>query len=544
MTLKVIEEDSRFRVEWQENSQGYSIDWLPDTPSNRKAVLVFLRMLRDERGKALFTFQELSVLFGSDNRQAASGPMERFRDCGSDFLWFLIRKRKVNSDVVEAVLQELLDDPLADIKELQQRVNIRLGRNDLSGANIQAALEQISCHHIREAIREQIAKGKAHYQEEYLLEEMMKSQSNGSNSIGSKAGFTFIEVPETKGMVISDPTSIRKLITPDVSLSSIKDSIKWVVYCMVLYYYGVPLSVMGSWLKVHKTTILRWMLGLSLELFAYVYKWVVDNVKARAVYIDEKWLKICGKWHYWFVVMDAETGLPVLASLLGTTSKWACRWIGIKLKEIGKIPRVIITDGLPGYDSLCCMIGGVKHILCLFHHQQGVTRWLKKKYKEDAEIDARKPKMKKVFQTNDKRTVKRRLGKLKELSEKLGIQEWVEQTEHRLPKLLPSIGSARIPSTTNAIERFFRAFNRFYKVRCGFFSVLSAKRELIMFLLVYVFIRQPESGKAPIETIMPEASRMPLYQLMNDPFGTVLGVENVKRNVKMADFELTKYLVA
>ena len=127
MTLKIIEEDNRFRVEWQEN---FSIDWLPDTPSNRKAVLVFLRLLRNEKGKALFTFQELAVIFGSDNRQASSGPMERFRDCGSDFLWFLVRKRKVNSDVVEAVSQELLNDPLADIKELQERANIHLGRDD------------------------------------------------------------------------------------------------------------------------------------------------------------------------------------------------------------------------------------------------------------------------------------------------------------------------------------------------------------------------------------------------------------------------------
>jgi hypothetical protein len=78
----------------------------------------------------------------------------------------------------------------------------------------------------------------------------------------------------------------------------------------------------------------------------------------------------------------------------------------------------------------------------------------------------------------------------------------------------------------------------FYKVRCGFFTVISAKRELIFFLLMYVFIRQPDSGKAPIEAIMPEASRTPLYQMINDPFGTVLGVENVKKNVKMADFSL------
>ena len=195
-------------------------------------------------------------------------------------------------------------------------------------------------------------------------------------------------------------------------------------------------------------------------------------------------------------MLDAETELPVLASLLGTTNRWSCRWIGIKLKQIGKIPSAIITDGLQGYN--------IKHVLCHFHHHQGVTRWLKKRYKEDKDIDERKSKMKKVFQTTDKRTVRRRLGKLKESSESLGIQEWVEQTESNLSKLLPSVGSVRIPTTTNAIERFFRAFNRFYKVRCGFFSVLSAKRELIFFLLMYLFIRQSESGKAPIEAIMPE----------------------------------------
>ena len=79
MTLSVVKEDNRFRTEWQ----GNSTDWLPDTPSNRKAMLVFLRLLLDEEGKQLFTFQELSVLFDSDNRQASSQHMEDFRECGS-----------------------------------------------------------------------------------------------------------------------------------------------------------------------------------------------------------------------------------------------------------------------------------------------------------------------------------------------------------------------------------------------------------------------------------------------------------------------------
>jgi hypothetical protein len=147
-------------------------------------------------------------------------------------------------------------------------------------------------------------------------------------------------------------------------------------------------------------------------------------------------------------------------------------------------------------------------------------------------------KMKRVLQTNDKRTVRRRLEKLKESSQEPGIGEWVDQTEQKLPKLLPSVGSTCIPRTTNAIERFFRAFNQFYKKRCGFFTVVSAKRELILFLVMYVFIRQPESGRAPIESIIPDATEMPLYKMINDPLRTVMGVENVNRNANLADSKL------
>ena len=81
MALSFVREDNRFTAEWQ----GHFTISLPDTPSNRKAILVFLRSLHDSSGKRLFTFQELSVLFGSNNRQASSQHMEDFRDCGCDF---------------------------------------------------------------------------------------------------------------------------------------------------------------------------------------------------------------------------------------------------------------------------------------------------------------------------------------------------------------------------------------------------------------------------------------------------------------------------
>ena len=154
MTLSVEEENNRFRVKWQ----GNSTDWLPDTISNRKSILVFLRLLQDENGKPVFTYRQLSFLFGGNSRQATSG--------------------------------------------------------------------------------------EAHYQEERLLEEMMASASCGD--IGEKAG---IQVPETEGMQVSDPTSIRNLVTPGILylIHSQSTTIGGLVYGSVSSWNAIVCSWLLFW---------------------------------------------------------------------------------------------------------------------------------------------------------------------------------------------------------------------------------------------------------------------------------------------------------
>ena len=511
MALEVIRKDNRFRVQGQE----ISLDWLADTCANRKATLVFLRLLSTNQGKPLFTHQRLAKVVNSSNRQAASNHLELFRACGGDFIQFLHHKRKVDDEVVSMVLTELKTYLLAVGRDLKARVNARLGRDDLSVGNINVALEQISAKQIRQPMQKQLACGQAHYREEYLLKEMVTSLDSDA---GQKAG---IAGCESEGMVISDPTAISKLVSPEAELSDIDKPLKWLTFLMALYFHGVPLSVLAKWFSVHKTTALRWILGLSLALWPEVSRFLVCHVKGTIAYINEKWIKIKRQWHYWFVVLDHTTGLPIVAELLQSRSRWACQWIGVALTRLKKMPRVIITDGLPSYRYV---LEGVNHLTCLFHHQQGVTHWLKKHFAEKQEIAIRKPLMKRIFQTPDKRTVKRRLDKLKSSAEALQISEWVHHTEADLPKLLPAVGSVRLPSTTNAIERFFRAFNRFYKVRCGFSTVKSAKRELIFFLLMYLFVQQADSGKAPIESIVPRARGRPFFQLVNAPLKVAVGL--------------------
>jgi transposase-like protein len=322
------------------------------------------------------------------------------------------------------------------------------------------------------------------------------------------------------------------LVTPELPLEHVPSSLCWLTVIMTLFYWNVPVSVLGRWFGVHKTTILRWVLGLALALWPLLYAWIGERVKAQMVYVDEKWLKIRGRWHYWFVVLDVDTELPVLATILPSRSPWACRWIGRQLRQLKKVPRVIITDGLQAYTYL---VPGAKHVLCRFHHQQGVTHWLQQHFATEAEINARKPVMKQLLQTHDKRTVRRRLARLQEQAPALGIMPWVNRVEVKLPELICSVGSARLPSTTNAIERFFRVFERFYKTRRGFHSVPSAKRELLLFLVVYLFTQRASTGQAPIEVIVPEARRMPLYRLINDPFRTLQERAHVKSKPQMAD---------
>src|SRR2546422_388523 len=428
--LSVEVEGQRFRV----RTPQLATQWLPDTPGNRHMTVVWFRLLVDDQGKPLCTLQDLASIVGSPNRQAASQHLEDFRQCGEDFRAFVLRKRKVDATVVEAVLAELLHTPLAGPTELVPRVQARLDRHDLSVANIESALEQISCVPVLRVLRRQLETGHVQYHEAWLLTELLE---NLARPAMPPAGWSMPTVD--RGMRLADPTPLAALV---------------------------------------------------------------------------------------------PTELPVLAALLPSRGQWACRWVGRQLRQLKKVPKVLITDGLQAYAYL---VPGAKHVLCRFHHQQGVTHWLKQHFATEAEIDARKPAMKRLFQTHDKRTVRRRLARLKERAAEWGITLWVSTVEAKLPQLICSVGSVRLPSTSNAVERFFRAFQRFYCTRGGFHSLLSAKRELLLFLVVYVFTQHTNTGQSPIEVIVPDARSMPLYRLINDPFRALQERADVKPEAPMAD---------
>jgi len=273
MVLNVERNDTLFRV----ITQAFSTSWLPDTAENRKVTVVFLRLLQTESGKPLFTLQDLSVVVNSNNRQAASQHVEDFRDCHEDFKKLVTRQRKVDESVVDGLLDELLLDPLASIGESMERTNHRLEREDLTTANIQTALAQIPASELRVAVKKEVEKGSARYKEEALIKQMILELDD------IKAKRIGITEKQESCMSVSDPTAILALVSPFSSISSIPSILRLLTFSLSLYYWGVPLEILGRWLAIHKTTILRHLIGLSGCLWESIEESVKKEVKASIV---------------------------------------------------------------------------------------------------------------------------------------------------------------------------------------------------------------------------------------------------------------------
>jgi hypothetical protein len=258
---------------------------------------------------------------------------------------FVLRKRKVDATVVEGVLHALLQTPLAGPTELVPRVNTQLGRKDLTVANIEGALEQISCVPVLRTLRWQWEAGTVPSQEAHLLTEMLGDPigpTGPSRQLGPAQRRSW---DAARGMQLVDPTALAALVTPDLPMAQVAGSLCWLTLLMTLFYWNVPLSVLGRWCGVHKTTVLRWVVGLALAVWPLLSHWLVEGVKAQMVSGDETWLKIRGRWHYGFVILDVHTELPVLTAVLPSRSQWACRWLGRQRRQLKTVPRVLITDG-------------------------------------------------------------------------------------------------------------------------------------------------------------------------------------------------------
>jgi hypothetical protein len=205
----------------------------------------------------VYTFQEIAEAFGYADRRNVHNYWREFVACGQEFFAFVRRKRKVDDIVVAAVEAELRTNLWSSLSALCAGTNQRLGRSDVTVANIQAALEQIPCSVIRDVViskweagRFQPKAGRFQPKEEVILEEVMAALETGEPGPQERARECLSGIG----------------ITPrDEDLEDRVQVTQW-----------------------------EWVIGLAMALWPVIQGWIISQVRASHLYLDEKWLKIRG----------------------------------------------------------------------------------------------------------------------------------------------------------------------------------------------------------------------------------------------------------
>jgi len=424
--MLVERKDTQFRVV----AQGFSTDWWKDTPANRKAVVVILRSLRDRLGKPLFSYDQLAQVSESPNRQAAQNYMEEFEGCGGDMGDFLIRKRKVDGEVVAAVEVEFRGDLWVGMEALAERVNSRLGREDLTASNMATALDQVPGRRVRQWFLRMVVRGEAHFKEGDVVRRLFGWVCSGMGKetlgISEEVWASLAEATEPLGaeelalrdqdVQVQERLLAEQEVTGEGLASLWESALGWVILAFALYMQGVSLSVIGGWLGVDKSTVCRWFSHLGPVCWSWVQSQkVAFSGKVEA---DEKWIKIAGVWGYLFAAVDAVTGYPLHLALYPSDSGSYCKLFLLELKQLGYAPVVIIPDGWNAYlRAISEVFPQAEHLLCRFHVLRSVFRRLRKAGVWESKVWKA---VGKLFRTRDKRTVRRRVARLCGVVEGLG----------------------------------------------------------------------------------------------------------------------------
>lgn len=516
---------------------------MPDTGSNRRGLMIFLRCLRTAAGRPLVTFERLAEGLGYADRRNVHNYWMEFEACGGDLEAFLVRQKKVDAEVVARCQQLWQVHPLWTPAQVlaQYRCQWPESGAGLNEANIRTAGQQVDFLGIQSRLRRQLREGQVSYPEPVLIEQLLALATVGAQ-VQAKEAPAVRGLPETVAEVLA-PGEVpalglaspsqrvheveAALLQGETSPSALahlwEGTTGWLMLMFVLYYHGLSLSVLGKLFGVHKTTVMRW-----LEPVARVqWQGVVQQGKrffSGTVAVDEKWVTIEGKWWYLFVAVDQVSGFPLHAALLPSNATDYCTLFLLQLQALGYQPKVIITDGWEAYvGALAAVFPQAQHLLCRFHALQAAFRRLRAQVGDWKERQPWIAPLKQLFQTPSKRTVRRRMAKLQARAQGSPAEGVIARLAAKMPRLLPAVGSTFRPSTSNAAERFLGAFERFARAKGPFQSRASAEKHLALFMLGYVFetysaeASAAHQGQCPLQLAGYQVASIPLFHLLNRP---------------------------
>jgi hypothetical protein len=138
---------------------------LPDTPANRRGAMILLRGLHRRDGWPLVTYDRLAQELGYADRRNVHNFWAEFEACGSDLAAFLLRRKKVDAEVVARCEQIWKAHPLWTCAQVLAEFRRRWPEHgaQLSEQNMRTAGHQVGFLGVQRSLRRQVAEGEALY---------------------------------------------------------------------------------------------------------------------------------------------------------------------------------------------------------------------------------------------------------------------------------------------------------------------------------------------------------------------------------------------
>jgi transposase-like protein len=245
--------------------------------------------------------------------------------------------------------------------------------------------------------------------------------------------------------------------------------------------------------------------------------------------VEEKWVKIAGLWWYLFVAVDHVSGWPLHVALWPANATASCALFLLQRKTLGDDPKVIMTDGWDAYvTAIARVFPTSQHLLCRLHALRAALRRRRAQVPSGPARRRWADKLKALFPTPSKRTVRRRLNTLQAEAQGRPAQAVVPRLLATLPQLLPAVGSTWRPTTSNAAERFLGAFERFSRLKGPCHNLASAQKHVDLCMLGSVCetcsaeAAAERQGRCPLHMAGYEVGAMPLFHVLNRPKPTRL----------------------
>ena len=332
---------------------------LRDTPNNQKVLYVLLRLLKKENGKNLATFHLISALFGLKARQDSNNFYREFQACGYDFLKYLQRKSKLG-EAFPLIEEQVLEMPLFNSSEQFEIFSKNHPEHKMSFQSFKKYYAQIDAHKIKKRYDELITKQECRLDKERFLKEIL-AEDTISNQTRKKIISVFPELEE-------DEKEVRNEILFHQNMKAFGK------YFLIMFLVagGMNFEMLSILFGISKATVHNWFYKLS-----FLKRLILDSIKwwSGIISVDEKWVKINGKWFYLLTIVDNVTGFPLYFALVSDLTADTWKIFFQRFYKLYGIPKLIISDGSKSLASgLKSVFASVPHQLCKFHKLKNLTR--------------------------------------------------------------------------------------------------------------------------------------------------------------------------